>query len=154
MITDQKLDALEAAALSWRGTPFCEGSAVKGGGVSCSYLMAELLFEAELTPRIAVPSGPSNWRGQSRSLIEEWVEQSGLFVRIGGEAIGAELARLAQPADLLGFRVVNAIHHLMAQLRGGRVVHAIHGHGVVIAPAIPYEWGRRLERVWRLKEHA
>jgi cell wall-associated NlpC family hydrolase len=153
MITDAQIASLEAAAQSWCGTPFCEGSPVKGAGVSCHHVAAEIYFDSGLMPRTSIPNGPSKWSpANSRSLIAEWVEQSGCFVRIGEGLHGAELARLACVGDALGFRVVNAIHHAAICLRGGRIVHSLMGHGVVIAPAIPVAWERRLEAVWRLRE--
>ena len=151
-LTEAQLERLEAAAESWKGTPFCEGTPVKGAGVSCHHVCAEIFFEAEMiVPRIPIPNGPSNWRGQHRSLIREWVETSGLFLTIAEGA--AAKSHLAQPGDLLGFRV-GALHHAMLQLARGRVVHSVVGHSVGIAPQIPSEWSRRLDAIWRLKSLA
>ncbi|HEY1791571.1 MAG TPA: hypothetical protein VGG34_01520 [Opitutaceae bacterium] len=144
MITAAQLDALDAAAASWRGTPFCEGSPVRGAGISCSHLVAEVLFEAGLTPRIPVPDGPSSSSAilSSESLIAKFIDGTGLFVRMDG---------FPQGGDVLGFRVGNAVHHAAVMLRGGRLVHSIRNHGVCVAPLIPAEWARRIEIVWRLK---
>jgi hypothetical protein len=75
-------------------------------------------------------------------LIVEWVEESGLFVEVKGPPA---------PADFLGFRVVNAVHHAATALRGGRMVHSVLGRGVLIAPNIGAAWEQRLEKIWRLK---
>lgn len=143
MITAAQIAALDVAAESWKGTPFCEGSPIKGAGVSCHHLCAEVLFEAGLIARIPVPNGPSRYSpAEPRSLIAEWVEQSGLFVAVEGPPM---------PADLLGFRVVNAVHHAAIALGGGRIVHSVMGHGVLIAAVIPAMWAPRLQKIWRLK---
>ena len=143
MMTEAQLDALEAAARSWVGTPFCEGTPIKGAGVSCQHAAAEIYFEAQLIKRFPVPNGPTRYSAaQTRSLIVEWVQQSGLFVQVGGPP---------QPGDLLGFRVLNVVHHLMIALRGGRGVHCVSGHGVMILPSIPAAWAKRLEFIWRLR---
>jgi len=144
MIPAERIEALEAAATSWVGTPFCEGTPVKGAGVSCHHLVAELFFESGLMVRQPIPNGPSNWRAQHRSLIAEWVEASGLFLVVGGPA---------HVGDLLGFRV-GALHHAMIQLCGGRIVHSVARRGVEIAPQIPASWSCRLAVIWRFKEFA
>lgn len=150
MISPDQLAALEAAAESWRKTPFCEGTPVKGAGVSCHHLVAEVFFESGILQRVPIPNGPAHWSAaNSRSLIREWVEQSGLF--FGIMAATGSLARIARPGDLLGFRVCNEIHHAAIQLGAGRIVHSVIGHGVQIPPCIPSEWERRLEAVWRPK---
>ncbi|MFA5264974.1 MAG: NlpC/P60 family protein [Opitutaceae bacterium] len=144
MITPEQISALEAAAETWRGTPFCEGSPVQGAGVSCHHLPAELYFDAGLLTRLPIPNGPSKWTGgQDRSLIVEWVEASGLFIEISG--------REFLPGDVLGFRLGHCIHHAALALGGGRIVHSVVGHGVSIEPSIPYAWEKRLEKIWRIK---
>lgn len=155
MISDVQLAALEAAARSWIGTPFCEGTPRKGLGVSCHHTVAEVYFESGLLPRIAVPDGPSHWSpANTRSLIEEWFDNSPLFLRVARDLTGAELVREIKPGDALGFRVVNAIHHAAIALPGRRMVHSVIGHGVLIAPNIPSAWEQRLAAVWRLKHLA
>ena len=156
MISPTQIAALEAAAQSWVGTPFCEGAPVKGAGVSCHHLVAEVLFESGLLPRVPVPNGPSNWRGQDRSLIAEWIEASGICVCIAQAAPGslAPVSLLgAQPGDILGFRV-GPLHHAAILLSGGRIVHSISGREVGIAPQIPAIWANRLSAIWRLKSLA
>jgi cell wall-associated NlpC family hydrolase len=145
--TAGELAALEAAAASWAGTPFCENSRVKGVGVSCHFACSEIYMEAAWLPRVDVPEGPRDWgRSQARSLIEEWIAGSGYFILAGPSRSYAIF-----PGDLLGFRVGTTLHHVAIALQGGRIVHAVNGHGVVIAPCIPDAWRKRLVRIWRLK---
>ena len=145
MITPEKLAALEAAALSWVGTPFCEGAPVKGAGVSCHHLVMEIDFEAGLLPRQRVPDGVPGWaRTQTRSLIAEGLDACMFFTGIDD---GPHV--VLEPGDHVGFRLGLCIHHLGLMLGGGRMVHCVAGQGVVIAPVIPTPWRVRLERVWR-----
>lgn len=150
-LDEHQLAALEAAAKAWEGTPFCEGSPLKGVAVSCQHLAAQTLMEAGLMPIVEIPNGPTNWRGQSRSLIAEWIEQSGLFLDIGKGKTWRELITLTAPADVLGFLVGGSVHHIMLQLQSGRVFHSLSRHKACIAPAIPAEWEQRLTTIWRLK---
>ncbi|PTX95776.1 hypothetical protein [Opitutus sp. ER46] len=152
MITAAQIRALESAAESWRDTPFCEGAPVKGAGASCHHAVAEIYFESGLLERTPIPNGPSHWSpANPNSLIVEWVESSGLFVRVGEGLKGRELSRLARPGDMLGFRICTAIHHAAIRLGGQRIVHSVMGHGVKIPPSIPFEWEHRLEAIWRIK---
>ena len=147
MISSEKLAALEAAARSWVGTPFCEGAPVKGSGVCCHHLVAEIDFEVGFLARQPVPDGPPGWsRSQSRSLIAEWLDGSPDFKLIA--TLSSAPVEL-QPGDHVGFRLGLCVHHLGLMLGGGRMVHAVSGHAVAIAPAIPTPWKIRLEHVWR-----
>lgn len=141
--TAEKIAALEAAAEAWKGTSFCEGASVRGAGANCQGACAGIYFDAGWLPRFPVPQGPRDWaRGHTRSLIVEWIEGSGLFAAIDPRARAA--------GDLLGFRVGHTVHHLGIVLGRGRLVHAISGHGVVIAEVIPDAWLKRLEKAWRV----
>lgn len=139
------VSAIEAAAASWAGTPFCENSAVKGAGVCCHLAVAEVYFEAHILPRIPVPLGPAGWsRTQGRSLMEEWLDR--------GEGMHWFIERFPrerEPGDLLGFRVGHCVHHLAILLPHGRLFHAVDRAGACIAPNLPPAWAKRLVRVWR-----
>lgn len=141
------LFALEAACLSWCGTPFCENSAVKGAGVCCHLAVGEAYREAGLLPPdLRLPLGPAGWsRTQGRSLMEAWLDE--------GEGrhwfVAREPGVIRQSGDLLGFRVGHCVHHLAIQLDGGRLFHAVDRVGASIAPNLPPAWAKRLARVWR-----
>jgi cell wall-associated NlpC family hydrolase len=137
--------SLEAAALAWMGTPFCERSAVRGAGVSCHRLAAAIYRDAGWTPALEFPDAPTGWsRAQTRSLIAEWLDGPGTtwFTSVPN-------LELIEPGDLLGFKIGHAIHHVGIHLPGGRLVSAMQNVGVRIAPNITPVWMRRLRRVWR-----
>lgn len=149
MRTPEQLAALDAAARSWAGTPFCEGSAAKGAGVCCHRLVLEVLVEAGWLPRIEVPGGPVRWAmAQSRSLIGEWFDGPGVQ---WFQPVPALDWSAVEPGDVLGFRLGRALHHLVLALPAGRWIHAIEGHGTVIVPEVSPRWRKRAERLWRLK---
>lgn len=144
--TETELAQLTAVAESWRGTPFCERSAVKGAGVCCNRLVAEILFEAGWLPRIAVPNHDIRWaRAQSRSVVAEWFDGPGAQFFIGSNIIDWDAV---QAGDVLGFKIGRTLHHLVLALPHGRFVHAPE-QGVVIPPEMPPIWARRAERLWR-----
>ncbi len=145
MKTDAQLDALEAAATSWAGTPFCENSKVKGAGVSCHYAVWLVYVEALWMPLgINIPTAPpQHCRTRGESLIARWLETDGVsyFRPVKIEEI--------EPGDLLGFKVGHCLHHIAIQLRGGRIFHAVETTGAGIAPSLPKAWAKRLVRAWR-----
>ena len=50
-----------AVARSWLGTPYHSMGRVKGAGVDCLTLLAEVFFEAGIIPRIELPYYPPDW---------------------------------------------------------------------------------------------
>lgn len=110
----------------------------------CQKAMAELYRRAGLLPAdFAVPDGPrdaARWRGTSQ--IADFMAACPYFEEVAGPH---------EPGDLLGFRLGHTLHHVAVALAGGRLVHVFGLHGVRIAPAIPDEWAKRIEKVWRLR---
>lgn len=150
-----QLDALEAAARSWEGTPFCNSSAVKGVGVSCQHLVCEIYFEARWLPRFAVPNGPLQLgRAGTVSLMEEALDQHPNFVDADPQRLVQHdwrrgLAEIVRPGCLVVSRPARLPHHAALALRGGAFVHAVMGMGVQIPTQLPDAWAKRLWRVYR-----
>jgi len=60
-----------SVARTWLGTPYHTGGRVRGAGVDCLTLLAEVFAEADVVPRIDVPYYPHDWhlhRGGERYL--------------------------------------------------------------------------------------
>lgn len=53
--------ALVAEALSWLGTPFHHQGRIKGAGVDCGMLVAEVYEQAGLTAHVETPEYDLNW---------------------------------------------------------------------------------------------
>lgn len=131
MITAAQLAALEGAAQAHEHRL----------ELRCHVAMADIYATAGLLPPMEVAQGPRNWAAYSdKSLIAECVAECPHFV---------EVAAPSQPGDLLGFRLGHTLHHVAIQLAGGRMVHVFGYAGIRIAPCIPTEWAKRIEKVWR-----
>lgn len=144
--------AIERAAASWIGTPFCANSAVKGAGVCCHLGIMEVYFEAGVVPRIPLPKGPPGWsRNHAESLMEPWLAGEGAAYF---EPVTFEPCTLngLEPGDLLGFKLGRCVHHIGILLSGGRMFH-VHAHAA-ISPNIPLGYLRRLARAWSPKSIA
>lgn len=141
-------EKLEEAALGWVGTPFCENSAVKGAGVCCHRAVAEVLMDAELMPRMELPTAaPGHARASEIAIMETWLDGEGAewFENKPGRLLAFDL----RVGDVLGFRLAHTVHHVAVVLDRGRIFHAIQNVGAVIAPSIPPQWARRLTRLWQ-----
>lgn len=145
-LTEQQMDRIDAAARGWDGTPFCADSAVRGAGVCCHRLVAEIYREAGLLPvDVQIPGGSPQWsQAQHRSPIADWIETGD-----GAQWFKVVFIAQAEPGDLLGFTIGRCIHHLAISLRGGRIVHAVEGHGARIVEHVPAAWAKRLAATWR-----
>lgn len=128
-----QLAALEAAAAAADGRPEHR----------CQIGMAGIYKAAGLLPAaLEIPDGDRDWaRAQGRSLIEPWVDGCGYFEPIA----------TVEPGALIGFRLGHTVHHVAIALEGGRLAHVFGHHGVKIAPCIPAEWAKRIERIWRIR---
>lgn len=140
--------AIERAAASWIGTPFCENSAVKGAGVCCHMGIMEVYFEAGVVPRIPLPKGPPGWsRTHGDSLMETWLDGEGskYFSALDSGLWTPGFGLM--PGDLLGFKIGRCVHHIAILLPAGRMFH-VH-KAAAISPNIPTEYLCRLTRAWR-----
>lgn len=142
--TPTELDALEAAATRWQGTPFVANGATCQAGVCCHRFVHCLYLEAGWMPAtVAVPDGPPAWSmAHTRSLLVEWIEASALFAPV---ALATQ-----QPGDLLTFQWGAAEHHAGILLRGGTIAHAMPGHGAIVTQHLSAQWAKRLRHAWRL----
>lgn len=133
LLSAEQLDRIETAAAAYERTP----------EIRCQVAMANIYKIAGLLPMdLPIPTGDRDWaRSQGCSLIEPWVEGCGYFTRI--DAI--------EPGALLGFRLGHTLHHVAIALARGRMAHVFGEHGVRIAPCMPTEWAKRLERTWRIR---
>lgn len=124
--SELELDALEARALAWVGTPWCDGSASIGRGVCCHRLLASVYHEAGWLPEMELPDAPAaHARGNDRPIMLEWF-------RGPGAAYFDEVIEVVLPGLALLVRVGHVPHHLCLALRGNRILHVSHRQGVQI----------------------
>jgi len=164
--TPERIDALEAAALSWVGTPFVANSRVKGkrGGTCCHMLAEQIYLEAGHTLPFQAPSASMKWSDISKvSLIEKFFDtQTDLFQTLENLRTSAKsadktlpspdpclLTPVSLPGDVVGFRIGGCIHHVGIALSGGRFVHCMRGMGTKIFNLNDPTYAPRIEKIWR-----
>jgi hypothetical protein len=143
----ERVEKLVVVAQSWRGTPWCSNSAVRGerGGVSCHNLPREIYIAcgvlSETFPKIV--GSPADLKHRRDSIIEKWIDARPEFQRL---IIGDDELK---PGDLLGIRIAYCTDHLGVLLRDNSFVHVLmHKKTDVDFIDVP-PWSQRLLAAWR-----
>lgn len=126
---------LQVVAMSWVGTRFFAHGKLKGAGVDCVHLCAEIYRECGLWrnyefPRYTIDGG--HHAGTSK--IIEWVERSGRFHRdfcVGPDA-RLNSARV-RPGDLLCFKIGRVEWHVGLQVDETKFIHCWQKTGVILS---------------------
>jgi len=148
--TAERTAALDCAARSWLGTPFCPNSAVRGpqGGVSCQKLVAEIYFAAGFIEPLPIPDAAmSHARSNILSLLESFMATRPEFERL------APYPDKILAGDLVGFRIGRTVHHCAVALGSGQFIHAVETLGVCISHFSDPTWFGRLGALWRPINH-
>ena len=140
---EERIDALEAEATTWVGTPFAANSSTKGLGVSC-HTLAGALYAAVGWGDIAIPEIPiSHARFGQDSFADPFFEaMAERFTQLPHDS---EIL----PGDVLGFRIGRIVHHLGVALRNGRFIHALEGIGATVSTTEDATYRSRLTTIWR-----
>ena len=166
--TVQRIEALEAAARSWIGTPFVANSRVKGprGGTCCHMLAEQLYLEAGYPLAFRVPAGSMKWSDISKSsLIEQFFDtQIDIFEQVepapeSFQALEEKLPMLGKaergngtlPGDVVGFKIGGCVHHVGVVLSRGQFVHCMRGVGTKISNLNDPTYALRMEKTWRAR---
>lgn len=144
------------AFLSWQGTPFHEQARVKGVGVDCIHLIAEIMKEAGAISSYTFPKyevGAGHHTDHSK--VREWFENSPDFaevIPVPDESGGWQAGRF-MVGDVLGFLIGRTVHHIgMVLDTDGGVVRFGHVmiHGKVREAQLDDPaFGKRLACVFR-----
>ena len=118
---DVRRSAVVEEAQSWIGTPFHHEARVKGAGVDCLMMLAEVYEGAGVVGHIAVPHYPADWHMHRDA--ERYME--GLL----GYARPTEGAPL--PGDIALFKFGRVFSHGTIVVEWPRLVHAYWAIGVV-----------------------
>ena len=149
--TPARIAALQAAAASWLGTPFMGNANVKGAGVSCQTLAANLYIESGFLPAdFAIVKAPMDWsHAHTDSLIvKAMAALPQLFAPIGPFVPANKFP--FQPGDFLGFKIGGCVHHCAVLLkRDGQIIHSLRGHGTVYSTILDASYLTRLTHAWR-----
>lgn len=110
-----------AEAESWLGTPFHHEARVKGAGVDCLMLLAEVYERAGIVERVKPPHYPPDWHYHRD--VERYVEGLLRYVRPINEP--------PSPGDIALFRYGRTFSHGVIVVEWPRIIHAYWNVGVV-----------------------
>jgi cell wall-associated NlpC family hydrolase len=157
---------LLAAAERWLGTPFHRYASLRGVGVDCVHLVAELYGAAGAIPqpytlpRYSMDGGHHN----ESSILLDYVDSTGRFAPIAIDAAlpsrgcvgcGETGTQPNLPAlmvgDLIGFKIGRVVHHAGIYLGGPEAlfVHAVQQYGCVTNTLRDSTWLTRVAAIRR-----
>ena len=146
-------------ARAWLRTPYHHAGRVKGAGVDCAMLLAEVYAEAGLVEPLAIPHYPPDWHLHRDSerylgvLLNHTVEYVPDVSRPppipspsrGGGQGGGELpTRSILPGDIALWRFGRCFSHGAIVVGWPVVIHAYLGRGCVLEDAERAEWLSRI----------
>jgi NlpC/P60 family putative phage cell wall peptidase len=117
-------DRVIAEARTWLGTPYHHHARVKGAGVDCAMLLAEVYAGAGVVPPVAIGPAdyPHDWHlHRSEELYVAWLERC-----------GAREVQTPAPGDVALFRWGRTWSHGAILVDGGQLVHSYVGRGVIL----------------------
>ena len=134
-------DRIVAEARTWLRTPHHHAARVKGAGVDCGLLLAEVYHAAGLTPDVVPEPYVHDWhlhRAEEKYL--------GIV-----ERFAHRITTPALPGDILLFRFGRCISHGAIVVTYPQIIHAHLGQGVVLDDVeTNVELRDRLVGVWSL----
>ena len=149
--------AVVEEARSWLRTPYHHMGRIKGAGVDCATLLAEVYARADVLPALAVPFYPPDWhlhRDAERYLdfVRAHAVEVGLSVAQGEAYSRPSASYEAKPADVVLWRFGRCFSHGAIVIDWPLVVHAYAGRGCVLEDAQQAHWlaylgGRRGEKL-------
>ena len=126
--------AVVRCAHTWLRTPYHHRGRVKGAGVDCAMLLAEIYAEAGLVPALAIPHYPPDWH-----LHRDAERYLGVLL---DHAV--EIAAPPLPGDIALWRFGRCFSHGAVVVDWPVVIHAYLGRGCVLEDADKAEWLSRI----------
>jgi NlpC/P60 family putative phage cell wall peptidase len=129
--------------ISWLGTPYHHAARLKGVGVDCLTLLAEVYERAGIIPRVEIPFYPPDWNLHRDA--ERYLEGVTRFARelpYGGDN------PLPQLGDVAVFKFGRCFAHGAIVVSWPQLIHAWHKAGVVYADATQGQLARRPVRIF------
>jgi NlpC/P60 family putative phage cell wall peptidase len=120
--------AIVAEAETWLGTPFHHQGRVKGAGVDCAMLLAEIYHRCGLVPYVDPGYYPPDWHLHRDA--ERYLEKLLPYAH--------ELAGPPKPGDVAVFRYGRTYSHGAIVVAWPQVIHAYWQRGVVWGDATLY----------------
>jgi cell wall-associated NlpC family hydrolase len=135
--------ALLVEARSWLGTPFVPRGNLKGVGVDCVHLPAEIYRALGVLPSYGFPDyNLDSGSHADRSLVTGWLDGRADFLPLA--PVEACLA-----GDLLAFRIGKVVHHVGLLLGQTRFIHCLRHRGVLESDLRDPTYAKRLVRAYR-----
>jgi cell wall-associated NlpC family hydrolase len=104
------------AASSWLGTPYHHAGRVKGAGVDCLTLLAEVYHEAGLVEKVKIPYYPMDWHLHRDA--ERYMEGLLSYTR------ELEVTATPQPGDIALWKFGRCFSHGAIVMNWPLVIHA------------------------------
>lgn len=134
--------AVVAQAKTWVGTPYHHEARVKGAGVDCAMLLAEVYEAAGLIPHTVPPHYPPDWhlhRSEERYLN---------FITKYAQPLAEDAPRL--PGDVVTYKFGRCISHAAIVIDWPLVIHAVKPLGVIVDHGDSKFWATRFAGAWTL----
>lgn len=119
--TERLRRAVVAEAREWIGTAFHHEARIKGAGVDCLMMLAEVYERAEVVGHIAVPHYPADWHMHREA--ERYMEGLLTYAR--------EIPAPPLPGDIALFKFGRVFSHGAIVVEWPRLIHAYWAIGVV-----------------------
>jgi cell wall-associated NlpC family hydrolase len=133
-------------AEAWHGTPFIPHAKVKGAGVDCVHLCAEIYIACGALKKFDPPNYTIDGGSHCKeSKVLQWVLESGRFIEVTEKGIG----------DLVCFKMWKGVeHHVGIVLNETTFLHAERDIGVHYSNLDDSTWSLRLRKIYRPVEVA
>ena len=130
-------------ALGWLRTPYHHMARVKGAGVDCLTLLAEVYERAGIIPHVEVPFYPADWNLHRNA--ERYLDGVMQYAR---EIPAVDDSNSPRPADIAVFKFGRCFAHGAIVFQWPRLIHAWHNAGVVYADATQGQLAGRPVRIF------
>jgi cell wall-associated NlpC family hydrolase len=127
---DTERAAVVGEARQWLRTPYHHMGRVKGAGVDCATLLAEVYARAGVIETVAIPFYPPDWH-----LHRDAERYLGFVIEQAREVPAAPL-----PADIALWRFGRCFSHGAIVIDWPIVIHAYAGRGCVLEDASQARW--------------
>lgn len=138
--------AVVTEAMGWAGTPYHHHGRVKGAGVDCAMLLAEVFERAGVVERVEPGFYPVDWHlHRTEEMFLEWLQ------RAGGRPVQTPAL-----ADVGVFRFGRTFSHgaIVIDVQPVRVVHAYLRRGVIVTALDEEPLRGRVVQWWRVLPEA
>lgn len=135
----EQREAVCAEAASWLRTPYHHAARIKGVGVDCAMLLAEVYHRAGVLPEIKPDPYPPDWHlHRDRDRFLEWVRKYGVQTSS------------PHPGDMALYRFGRASSHGAIVMAWPRMIHAVMGLGVLDDLGDSPQWAERFVGFWTI----